>query len=368
MIILEKLFEINIQNIILAIIIVSSVISSIKGSLEDRDYTYSIDRLIFYFSIFISLLIVILKIEEIHRLVVRVSLEYFSYTIQRNSFFDITIVGLAFLVIHFIIYLFFNGINKPLEKSKNLFKRIGTFKIIATSSIFGFLKGISIILIIFILVSAYNSGVGKSKAYLGFKNYETFEKINEIISTSKPMLNYDNNITNNNTNNNFSYLNNVIVYYNGVTLEDGIKSNEDIDNKVLEIVNNSKSDREKARKIYTWVGSNIEYDFDKADKVLDEDSVTNSGAIEAFNTRKGICFDYSCLYTAMAKKANLKTRIVTGDAFDGVNYGPHAWNQVYLADEGQWINVDATFYLAGDYFDNSDFNDDHLNSQIAGEW
>ena len=357
---MEKLFEINIQNIILAIIIVSSVISSIKGSLEDRDYTYSIDRLIFYFSIFISLIIVILKIEEIHRLVVRVSLEYFSYTIQRNSFFDITIVGLAFLVIHSIIYLFFNGINKPLEKSKNLFKRIGTFKIIATSTIFGFLKGISIILIIFILVSAYNSGVGKSKAYLGFKDYETFEKIDKIISTSKPMLNYDNN--------NFSYLNNVIVYYNGVTLEDGIKSNEDIDNKALEIVNNSKSDREKARKIYTWVGSNIEYDFDKADKVLDEDNVTNSGAIEAFNTRKGICFDYSCLYTAMAKKANLKTRIVTGDAFDGTNYGPHAWNQVYLADEGQWINVDATFYLAGDYFDNSDFNDDHLNPQIAGEW
>lgn len=358
---MENLFAINIQNLILAIIILSSVISSIKGSLDDGDYSYSIDRLIFYFSIFISLLIVILKAEDIYRLVIKTSLEYFDYTIKRNSFLDITIIGLAFLAIHLIIYLLLNAINKPLEKSRNLFKRIGTFKIVLTSTVFGFLKGISIILIIFILVSAYNSGIGKNKAYVGFKNYETFNKIDKIVSTSKPMLNYDNN-------NNFSYLNNVIVYYNGVTLEDGIKSNEDIDNKALEIVSNSKSDREKARKIYTWVGSNIEYDFDKADKVLDEENVTNSGAIEAFTTRKGICFDYSCLFTAMAKKVNLKTRIVTGDAFDGKNYGPHAWNQVFLEDEDKWINVDATFYLAGDYFDNDDFYDDHLNSQIAGEW
>lgn len=355
-----NLFEINIQSLILAVIIISSVISSIKGSLEDRDYTYSINRVIFYFSIFISLLIVILKAEDIYRLVVRGSLEYFNYIIQRNSLFDITIIGLAFLVIHFIIYLFLNGINKPLEKSRNLFKRIGTFKIVITSTILGFLKGINVVLIIFILISAYNSGVGRNKAYIGFQDYDAFEKIDKIVSTSKPMLNYNNN--------NFSYLNNVIVYYNGVTLEDGIKSNEDIDNKALEIVNNSKNDREKARKIYTWVGSNIEYDFDKAEKVLDEDSVTNSGAMEAFSTKKGICFDYSCLYTAMAKKVNLKTRILTGDAFDGKNYGPHAWNQVFLEDEDKWINIDATFYLAGDYFDNSDFNDDHLNPQIAGEW
>lgn len=366
-----NLFELNIQNLILAIIILSSVISSIKGSLEDRHYTYSIDRLIFYFSIFISLLIVILKAEDIYRLVIKSSLEYFNYSIKRNSFLDITIIGLAFLGIHIIIYLFLNAINKPLEKSRNLFKRIGTFKIVITSTIFGFLKGISIILIIFILISTYNSGIGKSKAYAGFNNYETFNKIDEIVSTSKPMLNYNNNYDNSNNNynnNNFAYSNNVIVYYNGVTLEDGIKSNEYIDNKALEIVNNSKSDREKARKIYTWVGSNIEYDFDKADKVLDEGNVTNSGAIEAFTTRKGICFDYSCLYTAMARKVNLKTRIVTGDAFDGKNYGPHAWNQVFLEDENKWINVDATFYLAGDYFDNDDFYEDHLNSQIAGEW
>lgn len=357
---MEKLFEINIQNLILTIIILSSVISSIKGSLEDRDYFYSIDRLIFYFSIFISLLIVILKVEDIYRLVIKASLEYFNYTIERNSFLDITIVGLAFLAIHLIIYLILNVINKFLEKSRNLYKKIGTFKIVLTSTIFGLLKGINIILIIFILVSSYNSGIGKRKAYLGFKNYEIFNKIDKIVSTSKPMLNYNNN--------NFSYFNNIIVYYNGVTLEDGIKSNEDIDNKALEIVKNSKSDREKARKIYTWVGSNIEYDFDKADKVLDEENVTNSGAIEAFTTRKGICFDYSCLFTAMAKKVNLKTRIVTGDAFDGNNYGPHAWNQVFLEDENKWINVDPTFYLAGDYFDNDDFYDDHLNSQIAGEW
>ena len=70
----------------------------------------------------------------------------------------------------------------------------------------------------------------------------------------------------------------------------------------------------------------------------------------------------------MAKATGLKVRLVTGDGFDGVQYGPHAWNEVYLDDEEKWIPLDTTFYLAGDYFDNYDFYNDHIKESIAGEW
>ena len=162
--------------------------------------------------------------------------------------------------------------------------------------------------------------------------------------------------------------NNTIIYYNGVTLEEGIQSNDEIDKKAKELIKFCEDDRSKAKRIYTWIGTNIEYDSEKAYKVLKEEEFDESGSISAWKSRKGICFDYACLYVSMAKAANLKVRLITGEAFDGESYGSHAWNQVYLADEDSWINVDSTFYVSGDYFDTNLFSEDHIEEEIAGEW
>jgi transglutaminase/protease-like cytokinesis protein 3 len=51
-----------------------------------------------------------------------------------------------------------------------------------------------------------------------------------------------------------------------------------------------------------------------------------------------------------------------------MNWGDHAWNQVYSNYEGRWINVDATFGSNGSYFDKPDFNVDHRYAQVQGEW
>ena len=61
---------------------------------------------------------------------------------------------------------------------------------------------------------------------------------------------------------------------------------------------------------------------------------------------------------------HLKIEVV----YDGKQYGPHAWNEVYISDIESWIPVDTTFYLAGDYFNNYDFYEDHITDSIAGEW
>lgn len=161
-----------------------------------------------------------------------------------------------------------------------------------------------------------------------------------------------------------------IIIYNGITIDEGIKSNEDINNKAVKLTESATSDRERAEILYTWIGSNIKYDDDKAETVLhgDENSkMPDGGAICAFENKSGICFDKACLYVAMARSINLKVRLIGGQAFDGEQYVGHAWNQVYLNDENMWINVDPTFYDGGNYFDSNLFNN-HNVEEIAGEW
>ncbi|WP_102400019.1 transglutaminase-like domain-containing protein [Haloimpatiens massiliensis] len=159
-----------------------------------------------------------------------------------------------------------------------------------------------------------------------------------------------------------------IVYYNGITLEEGIKSNEDIDRFARELVQGYSTDREKAEVIYKWVGKNINYDNEKAEKVFKNIYDIKSGAIPTYYSKKGICFDYSCLYVAMCRANNIKVRLITGRGFNGVSWVGHAWNQVYLKEEGEWINVDTTFAKGGNYFDSNRFSIDHADNNIAGEW
>lgn len=161
---------------------------------------------------------------------------------------------------------------------------------------------------------------------------------------------------------------NTIVYYNGVTLDEAIQSNSDIDSFAKKLTSEDSLTIDKAKDIYNWEGSNIAYDYDKANEVLNNDYNVKSGAIPTFNTKKGICFDYASLYVAMCRANNIKVRLVTGEGFNGVNWVSHAWNMVYIPEEKKWINVDTTFAKGGNYFDSRIFDLDHRNAKIIGEW
>ncbi|SCN21414.1 putative protein involved in cytokinesis, contains TGc (transglutaminase/protease-like) domain [Clostridium sp. N3C] len=157
-----------------------------------------------------------------------------------------------------------------------------------------------------------------------------------------------------------------VIYYNGITLEEGVKSNSTIDNFARSLVSKAQNDDEKARILYEWIGRNIEYDDEKAKKILNNDFEVKSGAIAAFTERKGICFDYSCLYIAMCRAVDLDVRLITGEGFNGISWVSHAWNQVYV--NNQWVNVDTTFYKGGNYYNSSRFNIDHRNASVEAEW
>ncbi len=160
----------------------------------------------------------------------------------------------------------------------------------------------------------------------------------------------------------------VIRYFNGVTLDEAVKSTSEIDSLAKKITKGETDSREKAYLVYEWITKNIEYDFEKVKAVSKDPKGVTSGTITAFESRKGICFDYSCLFISMCKASGLKVRLITGLGFSGIAWGDHAWNQVYLSEEDTWINVDTTFGTQIDYFDNSDFDVDHKYATIQGEW
>ncbi|MDP4181071.1 MAG: transglutaminase-like domain-containing protein [Bacillota bacterium] len=124
----------------------------------------------------------------------------------------------------------------------------------------------------------------------------------------------------------------------------------------------SKTDRDKAKNIYNWITRNIKYDYDKYRRQLANDFSDNYGALNTFKTKKGVCYDFSTLYAALGRSIGLETKVIRGNYVSGKRQEYHAWNEVYLADENKWINLDSTFgYALGkNYFDNSDFVNDHV--------
>ena len=161
----------------------------------------------------------------------------------------------------------------------------------------------------------------------------------------------------------------IIEYFNGVTLDEAVKSNEQIDKKAREIAAKGKDEKEKAYLLYKWISKNIVYDYAKAERIASNPEGENSGSVVAFDTRKGICFDYSSLYISMCRAIDLKVRLITGQGYSGIAWGDHAWNQVWISSEKRWVNVDTTFGSTGlNYFDKRNFSVDHKYAEIQGEW
>ena len=82
--------------------------------------------------------------------------------------------------------------------------------------------------------------------------------------------------------------------------------------------------------VYDYVTKKIKYDNDKAadvpvDYVPDID--------EVLKDKKGICFDYASLMSAMLRSQNIPTKLVVG--YSGTAY--HAWISVWLEETG-WVD------------------------------
>lgn len=104
--------------------------------------------------------------------------------------------------------------------------------------------------------------------------------------------------------------------------------------KAEELSKDAHSDLEVVTNIYHYVIETIEYDVDKAKSISD-------GYITAYipdvdkvlKEKKGICFDYASLMTAMLRSQGIPTKLEVGYAGDRL----HAWINTYI-DEIGWVD------------------------------
>ena len=346
---------------IILMIIGLSIFYSIKDLREDESLIGSLEKVFYYISIFLAFLIMLVNLNYIYINIVKFAAITLNITtsIELNIFKIIALLCIFFLI-QWSINLIFRLIIKVISY---IYEKIKMPKIIDYffTVILGFTKGFVIILILFLGISSYNNTFIYKKQINVFNNNLVYNFINDYVAKNKSVILY-------NDIKDYVPEDSVQVFYNGVPLEYGIESSEQIGKKAKALTQYLSTDREKAKAIYAWIGSNIEYDYKKAEDILDGKTNYDSGAKAAWKDKSGICFDYACLYIAMSREIGLPVRLITGQASNGNTYGPHAWNQVYISDENSWINVDPTFYSNGDYFDTELFWIDHKEENIAGEW
>lgn len=388
----------NLVDIIIVCSFILPLVVAYKRKFNIIRIKNSIEELGGYISFFLALylsFIAIKKIDIIERMFSIVVVEFNNIISNFNISPQVIIIFIVLaltLVIYFIVkiilkilsFIIINPILRWLKKAESRrgkgFGKVAALIINIPKSLF-YMTVIALVIVILgsngflgekmedmTLSSKAYEVINSNKYYAALnKEYEAFhDEYKDVISK-----NIDSTVESNKESKSENVVEsnkNVINLYNGVTLEQGIKSNEAINKKAKELTKNVKSSREKAKRIYTWISENINYDNNKAENISEKTSQYKSGAIEAFETRKGICFDYSCLYVAMAREAGLKVRIVTGEGFNGKEWGPHSWNEVYLPEKNQWITVDPTFGKAGNYFDSKKNSESHRDGKIVGEW
>lgn len=388
----------NLVDIIIVCSFILPLVVAYKRKFNIIRIKNSIEELGGYISFFLALylsFIAIKKIDIIERMFSIVVFEFNNIISNFNISPQVIIIFIVLaltLVIYFIVkvilkifsFIIINPILRWLKKAESRrgkgFGKVAALIINIPKSLF-YMTVIALVIVILgsngflgekmegmTLASKAYEVINSNKYYAALnKEYEAFHnEYKDVISK-----NIDSAVESNKepkSENVVESNKNVINLYNGVTLEQGIKSNEAINKKAKELTKNAKSSREKAKRVYTWISENINYDDNKAENISEKTSEYKSGAIEAFETRKGICFDYSCLYVAMAREAGLKVRIVTGEGFNGKEWGPHSWNEVYLPEKNQWITVDPTFGKAGNYFDSKKNSESHRDGKIVGEW
>ncbi len=105
-----------------------------------------------------------------------------------------------------------------------------------------------------------------------------------------------------------------------------------------EICTDCDTDAEKVQAIYSWMVTNLEYDYDY--HVLFQ----YFNVRKTLHTKKGVCFDFSHLFAAFCRSQNIPCYAVDGISYED-NTVSHTWNRVYY--DGNWWNMDITHDITG---------------------
>ena len=134
---------------------------------------------------------------------------------------------------------------------------------------------------------------------------------------------------------------------------ENIQSNAEIIRKLAkEITANAGDDFEKVAKLAIWVNNNIRYDLACSDK--------NYDALWVLKNKRGVCAEYTTLFTALARSIGIPTKYISGYAFGDEGWERHAYAEVWL---GKWVPVDILWLEVG-YIDATHIKfGEHLDNQ-----
>ena len=134
--------------------------------------------------------------------------------------------------------------------------------------------------------------------------------------------------------------------------------------QALSMISEDTSDLDALEQIYDYVVQNLTYDYDKADTVT-------TGYLpdvdETLQSKKGICFDYAALTTAMLRSCDIPCKLQIGYSGDI----KHAWIDVYIRSKG-WVNSAVSFKgdtwtLMDPTFDSNSDDEESIQEYIGDE-
>lgn len=130
-----------------------------------------------------------------------------------------------------------------------------------------------------------------------------------------------------------------------------------------QIIKKGMSDYEKIDAIHDYICDNVTYDYANLN---DESYMLKYTAYAAMINGTAVCEGYATLFYNMCLAAGVDCRVLSGEAFNGEETGPHAWNLVKLGSkyyllDSTWddgTRSDAYFLRGSTQFNIDHFNDD----------
>ncbi|MFC5602496.1 transglutaminase domain-containing protein [Sporosarcina koreensis] len=105
-----------------------------------------------------------------------------------------------------------------------------------------------------------------------------------------------------------------------------------------ELMNDTMSDREKAKAVYEYTAKTISYNTGKLYFIGNQ---WDDSALKTLKFKTGICVDYSYLAIALLRAAGMEARYIVGTAGFEDDRAGHAWVEVKV--DGEWLTMDPTW-------------------------
>ena len=117
---------------------------------------------------------------------------------------------------------------------------------------------------------------------------------------------------------------------NGAT----IQWDDNFERFCCELAKGCSSDAERVTVFRNWIIQNISYDEES--EVLFYQTFHVGKVMQS---KKGVCFDYACLFAAMCRSQGIPCYVLDG-TYQGEPAFRHAWNRGFF--DGQWWSLDTT--------------------------